>query len=95
MKAITVVKKFCKENNLDLESGGGFRTAKDWGKRGEKYGIMSKGIIMHDGGDLAPYLNYAYERPELMEEFTKYLNEHGYWNEQCTGWYTAIYKLDS
>ena len=78
-------------------SGGGcraFYTPDEWLDRGEDYGTRSKLIVCHDGGDLLPYFSYDgtdYGRSEKMEEA---LEKLGYYAEQCTCWYTAIYPID-
>lgn len=76
-------------------SGGGckaFYTPKEWKEKGEKYGTNSKLILVHDGGELAPYFNYDYECYGMIEKMDKALKEIGYYAESCTCWYTAIYK---
>ena len=78
-------------------SGGGckaFYTPDEWLDRGEDYGIRSKLIVCHDGGDLLPYFSYdgtGYGRNERMVEA---LEKLGYYAEQCTCWYTTIYPID-
>lgn len=78
-------------------SGGGckaFYTPDEWLDRGEDYGTHSKLIVCHDGGDLLPYFSYDgtdYGRNERMVEA---LEKLGYYAEQCTCWYTAIYPID-
>jgi hypothetical protein len=69
-----------------------FYTPEEWMARGERYGLNSILIVVHDGGDLAPYFNYDYGRYELTEKMRKALKKIGYWSEACTSWYTAIYS---
>jgi hypothetical protein len=83
------------EKGYPEASGGGckaFYTPKEWKARGEDYGTESKLVIVHDGGDLAPYFNSDYMRYEMGEEMQKALLAKGYYFEQCTCWYSAVYK---
>jgi len=78
-------------------SGGGckaFYTPDEWVDRGERYGTESALIICHDGGDLARYFSYDYCIYECIEEMNSALEKIGYFAEQCTGWYSAIYPID-
>jgi hypothetical protein len=59
----------------------------------EKFGNKSELIICHDGGDLAHVCNMDYSNYDLIDEFQDFLNQLGYYAEQCTTWYSAIYKL--
>jgi hypothetical protein len=90
MSVKKLVENFAKENGLDLASGGGFKESKNWD--GE-FGQESLGIVIHDGGDMAPYINLDYECYSLEEKFTRFLSKHGLYHEPCTCWYTAIYKI--
>ncbi len=90
-KIASVIKIIAGEN----ASGGGckaFYTPKQWEEKGESYGLKSQLIVVHDGGDLAPYFNYDYECYGMIEKMNKALQEIGYYAESCTCWYTAIYK---
>ncbi len=49
-------------------------------------------VVVHDGGDLAPVFNWAYERYALIEELRVELERVGLFAEQCTSWYSAIYR---
>ena len=78
----------------DCISGGGcraFYSPKEWEARGELYGKNSLLIVVHDGGDLAPYFNYDYECQNAVEKMDEALSQLGAHAEQCTSWYTAIY----
>lgn len=77
-------------------SGGGckaFYSPQEWIEKGEEYGARSTLILVHDGGDLAPYCNYDYECYGLIEKMNKALGEFGYYIENCTSWYSAVYKV--
>lgn len=71
----------------DLE--GAFRSPSEWD---DDYGQDSKLILIHDGGALAPYCSLDYEDYDLVEELTVALANIGYYAEQCTSWYSAVYK---
>ena len=80
-----------------------FYTPAEWQERGEEYGLDSALIVVHDGGDLARYCNMNYECYRTSEDAPKRewdrmidaLNAAGFWSEQCTSWYTAIYRSES
>lgn len=79
-------------------SGGGCRafwTAKEWASRGEEYGTDSVLVLVHDGGDLAPFCNWNYQQYSLTEQLAEALAKAGYYYEQCTCWYSAVYGLPS
>lgn len=75
-------------------SGGGcraFYTPEEWIDRGESYGKESKLIVCHDGGDLAKFCNFDYQQYKAIDRMEKALAEIGYYVEQCTSWYSAVY----
>ena len=76
-------------------SGGcrAFWTAEEWLARNEKYGTDSVLVLVHDGGDLATVCNWDYGRYDLSEKLTEALKVAGYYYEQCTSWYSAVYRL--
>lgn len=78
--------------------GGGCRafwSPKQWRDRGEDYGQKSELVLVHDGGDLAPHCNALYEDARAYRDFAAFLRTLGYYVEQCTGWYSAVYPLDA
>lgn len=79
----------------DLGSTGGckaFYSPAEWRERGEEYGLESELILCHDGGCLAPCCNWDYECYALVEKLRKALEKAGCWVEQCTSWYSAVYR---
>lgn len=80
----------------EAETGGcrAFYTGEEWRERGERYGQGALMIVVHDGGDHAPYFNWDYGAYPAMEKMNKTLEKVGVWAEQCTGWYTAIYAKE-
>jgi hypothetical protein len=94
MTARQAVNKFCKENGIDISTGGQLYTPKEWRERGELYGLKSKLVIVHDGGDFAPYLNLDYGCYKLFDKMVEFFSKHGYYIEACTCWYSAVYPID-
>lgn len=75
--------------------GGGcsaFRSPESWKARGERYGTGSVLIVVHDGGDAAQYFNADYEDHRAVESMRAELEKIGLYPEQCTSWYSAIYR---
>lgn len=73
----------------DHDFEGAFRSPRSWD---DDYGGDSKLILIHDGGALAPYCSLDYEDYGLVEELVVALANIGYYAEQCTSWYSAVYK---
>ena len=76
------------------QSGGGcraFYTLAEWRERNESYGLDSRLIVVHDGGDLAPWFNPAYCRNEQCSKLSREIERYGYFIEPCTCWYSAVY----
>jgi len=71
-----------------------FYTTTEWAARLECYGLNAELIVVHDGGGLAPFFNWDYAQPQDVEGMRKALAKKGYYAEQCTSWYTAIYRLE-
>lgn len=78
----------------DDATGGGcqaFYSPDKWKERGETYGHGSLLIVVHDGGDLAPYCSLDYGCYGLNGRMVEALSKAGVYVEQCTSWYSAIY----
>lgn len=77
------------------ETGGcrPFYTPAEWRERGEVHGMRAALVVVHDGGDYAPFFNYDYRQYHRIEAMDAALREKGYYAEQLTGWYTGIYKI--
>ena len=76
--------------------GGGcraFYSTKEWKERGEEYGSTSVLVLVHDGGDLAMYCNWDYDCPTAVEALRVRLEKLGYYVEQCTSFYSAVYPF--
>lgn len=77
-------------------SGGGCRAfygVEEWRARNEKWGNDAVLVIVHDGGDLAPYCNWNYGQYKRVEALQECLENIGYYVEQCTSWYSAVYRF--
>lgn len=83
--------------NPDASGGGcrAFYSPKEWAERGEEYGRESVLIICHDGGSLAPFCRYDYGDYDAIARLDAALRSVGYYVEQCTSWYSAVYPTPS
>ncbi len=68
-----------------------FYTPAEWAKSDNAWGADSKLILFHDGGDLARFCDYDKQDYDAIAELDKALDEIGYFCQQCTSWYSAIY----
>lgn len=92
--------------NYATHAGGckAFYSPKEWEDRGEKYGTGSVLIVVYDGGDHRQYFNLdaAFIWNPILgrdqacyawtEGMNKVLSEAGFYYEECTGWFCAIYE---
>lgn len=69
-----------------------FYTPAQWAACQEKHGLDSEMIIVHDGPPLAPYFNPAYECDQDLKRMREAVEATGHYVEQCTVWYSAVYK---
>lgn len=69
-----------------------FYTPEEWKLRGEVYGRDSLLIVVHDGGDHAPAFNLDYGMYDISDKLREHMRKEGYMVEQCTSWYSAVYK---
>ncbi|WP_301851029.1 hypothetical protein [Rhodococcus pyridinivorans] len=93
LKAAESIKEFLTCRGITDHGGGGrFYSPREWNDRGEQWGLGSLLIITHDGGDHAAAFNCDYGDYALMEDLREHLSKVGVYAEQCTSWYTAIYK---
>lgn len=95
-RAATIILNLLKKQDSTYTGGcKAFYSPKQWRARGEDYGTEAELIVVHDGGDLAPYFNYDYECYQMVEQMNAALLEAGLFAESCTSWYTAIYREDA
>lgn len=92
--ADAVIRVISDEHGKPPHGGGckAFYTPDEWSGRGECYGTNSELIVCHDGGDQAPFFNLDYMNTQAWEKMCEALEQIGYWVEQCTSWYSAVYK---
>lgn len=96
--AVDTIKALLDQLGMD-ETGGckAFYSPSEWEERGEDYGKGSVLIVCHDGGDLACFFNWDQADEtgyRMINDMQEALDAEGLYAEQCTGWYTAIYKAD-
>lgn len=90
----SVVQKFLEEHDATYTGGcRAFYSPAAWAARGELYGLRSLLVVVHDGGAHARYFAWEYERYDAIEALRVELEKHGWYAEQCTTWYSAIYPI--
>ncbi len=84
-----------KYQGREIQTGGckPFYTTQEWRERKEEYGLNSKLIIVHDGGDFARYCNGSYGDFHAIDAFSSFLYTRGLYVESCTCWYSAVYSV--
>lgn len=91
--AIKVIRRVVGAERIDDElSRWAFKTPEEWKERGEQYGDGSVLIVVHDGPPLNTYFNLDYCADAHIEKLWKALGKIGMRAEQCTSWYSAIYR---
>jgi hypothetical protein len=80
-----------KRNALDTGGCKAFYSPAEWRERGEDYAQNAVLIVVHDGGDHAPYFNWDYGYARGIEAVMAALLPHGVFAEQATSWYSGIY----
>lgn len=94
LAAAKEILKFLEEKGMTFTCGcKAFHSPKEWEERGEIYGTKGELVIVHDGGDLAHIFNIDYENYDLFEEMRERLHKFDVFVEQCTSWYSAVYKI--
>jgi len=94
--ADAIVDHIRKEEGREPTGGGcsAFYTPEEWRERHADVSCTGALLILvHDGGDLALRCNFSYEQYDAMEQLAAVLKAHGYWVEQATGWWSAVYPL--
>ena len=93
-RAAQTIVRTAKEEWGPNVSGGGckaFYTPEEWAER-EEVPVAGILVVVHDGGDLAPLFNLAYEAFDQADNMDNNLKEIGAWSESMTSWYTIIYE---
>ena len=70
-----------------------FYSPKEWKDRKEEYATDSELVIVHDGGEVAPFFNWDYEDTFKIDLGSDLGTNQGWFVEGCTCWYSAVYKL--
>jgi hypothetical protein len=68
-------------------------TPEEWSERGENHGLGSVLVVIHDGGNLARFFSYDHEDYRAIDRMDKALEAVGYYSEQMTTWYSAIFPI--
>jgi hypothetical protein len=73
-----------------------FYSPRDWADRGESYGHGSVLIVMHEGAASGPYfsLDKSYPVYATHTKMSKVLDKAGFFFEECTGYYVAVYAKE-
>ena len=71
-----------------------FYSPEEWRRRKEEHGGNSVLVVVHDGGDLAQFFDYALGGYRAIERMQDALKTLGLFAESCTPWYSAIYRKD-
>lgn len=95
-RAYEVIMRLLKEHRA-TETGGctTFYEPKFWTEeRGENYGHGSVLIVVYDGGAVGPYfsLDNDYPKYHRYECMRKALADAGFYFDECTCWYAAVYR---
>lgn len=70
-----------------------FYSPKEWEEKGNQYGQGALLIVVHDGGDLAPFFNQDYGDWVRFDRQTRtILRVGGVYTQSCTSWHSAIYE---
>jgi hypothetical protein len=71
-----------------------FWSPKEWKDKGECYGLESELVILHEGGDHAPFfsLDHSFESYDSYEEQLKFLSQYGFYCEGLYTWSSAVYE---
>jgi len=90
----TIIRGFCHEQGLKYT--GGCTIFKDPLYCGESMGQDSLLIVCHDGAACKPCVSLR-DMPgdlELYESLSQLLELAGFYMQECTNWYTAVYRKE-
>ena len=93
-KAHKVIVDFLVKHDL-VHTGGcrAFHSPGEWAARGEEYGTKSLLVVCHDGGEVRYAFSYDAECYTLVDGLQDELKKIGVYAEQCTSWYSAVYRI--
>jgi hypothetical protein len=96
-KLALALAKLAKERNWNAGQKV-FWSPKEWRNKGEHYGLNAELVILHEGGDHAPFFSLDYcswykdGRYDQYDEQCKFLREYGFWLEGLYTWSSAVYE---
>jgi hypothetical protein len=90
--AYTAIIALLKKKRIKIGDGKVFYSPAEWAARGERYGNNAELVIVYDGERLGDAFSYDRENYKMIEEMDETLKATGTYSEQCTTWYSAIYK---
>jgi hypothetical protein len=94
IEAHALIVAFLTSRGLDYTGGcRAFYSPAEWAQRGERYGARSVLVVVHDGGSVGRAFSYDREDYETIDAMTEALRPLGLYAEQCTTWYSAIYRI--
>jgi len=91
--AYKTIMEVMEEKIIDTGGCTTFYSPEQWRERKEDYGTHSELIICHDGGSVGDYFSYDNYNYELINKMSEALEAVGLYTEQCTSWYSALYKI--
>jgi hypothetical protein len=95
-RAWAVIVAFLKKRKMTYTGGcTAFYSPAKWKEREEQYGLDGVLIVVHDGGNHKAAFSmdacYGGGSYEPMESMQRELEAAGFYYEECTGWYGAVY----
>lgn len=89
--AIMATLRRLESENFKFSTGGcqTFYSPQEWAARGEDYGTTAELIVVYDGGDMAEFFEIE---GTFFTHMVDGLKKAGFHSEECTCWYSAIYK---
>lgn len=73
-----------------------FWSPKEWKEKGEHHGLNAELVILHEGGNHAPFfsLDHSYDTGsyDQYEEQLKFLSQYGFFCEGLYTWSSGIYE---
>jgi hypothetical protein len=69
-----------------------FYSPAEWRERNEKFGTGGCLIVCYDGGELRRHMTLDSEDYKAVDAMQAALGAVGFYAEECTGWYGAIYR---
>lgn len=90
--AYTAIIALLKKKRVKIGDGKVFYSPAEWAARGERYGNNAELVIVYDGEQLGDAFSYDRENYKMIEAMDNALKTTSTFTEQCTTWYSGIYK---